>query len=1195
MTPYRLPTHWLNNRSLQFKAVGVVGSLLLVFVITATLFLINQREVQHARQWSAHTTEVSLTINELLVSALRQQIGIRGYALTTERHYKNSFETGQAAFFEHLRTLQIRVADSPEQQARLEQIAQLQQLWQVEFAQVLLDLPDSSHRLQTAAEIVRSGRGKALMDDIRLQGNEMLAVERSLQQLRDAALDRSIRNIRYLAVAMLISAVALALLFLVGIQHMLVGPMNRLTALIGRLTGGDLDVGIPYTERGDELGAIALALERFRHTAQAVQQREWVKTHASALSARLSQEQSFGGFADRLLNELCPLLGAGYGAVLRHLPEESGLERIGEYGGIGQARAEPHATRIDDGLPMQCARTGQPITLSVVPDDYLTIRSATGSAQPACVMLWPLPGLDSVAGVLELASFQPLSPRQQELMAEVIPTIGLTLEALTQALRTRELLEEAQVQSEELQASEESLRNQQEELRAANDALAQQNQALEEQGQRLRVSEEELRIQSDELRSQSQALSEFNQRLQAVQKELEEKNADLQQTSRYKSEFLANMSHELRTPLNSLLILSKDLADNRSGNLDPDQIEAAHIIHEGGQSLLGLINDILDLSKIEAGQMSVQWESVDLPQIQTQLERRFRPLARERGLNLSFTHSVDAPTQLHSDAAKLLQILTNLIGNAIKFTHHGSVRVELSVVPAESAAQTRWVRFSVVDTGIGIAADRLPHLFGAFVQADGSTSRRYGGTGLGLSISRSLAQMLGGDIDITSTPGQGSCFTLRLPETVIALPVATPPVAAEAEPPIRLAGSESPRPVNTAIDTAAPGRPATPTGNTVLIIEDDPVFTHILAEMAQQRGYRALTAATGAAGLALALHERPQGILLDVGLPDTQGWAIMEQLKADPLTAHIPVHFITATDDAERGLALGAAGFLTKPASREAIHAAFARIFAADPQAGQRILLIDADADAAAQLQALLVAQGLTVATAANIQAGLTLFAQDRYDGIVLEPCLPDGTGLDFLQRASAVRELPPVVVYAAQALSDEQTLQWREYTDSIIVKSSQPPSRLLDEVSLFLHAVRRPAILPIATAEQPLDLSGRSALVVDDDMRNVFALSKVLRAQGVTVIVAQDGRKALAQLEQHPHVDWVLMDIMMPEMDGYEATREIRSNPQWQNLPIIALTAKAMAQDRDRCLAAGASDYLPKPVDIERLLSLLRAWATPR
>ncbi|HEY0974833.1 MAG TPA: response regulator [Solimonas sp.] len=1212
MADARRQRNWLNDRSLRFKSFLILGGTFGLFAFTSTMFLLNQAEVERAQLISEHTNTVLIGTDDLLVQALQQQTGLRGFALTHDRGFLLPYEDGVHEFDTRLAELRKLTADNPEQQARLSHIESLMLRWRRESATPILEMARDPSRIAEIVAFFQTGRGKQLMDELRQTTREMIAVENNLLAERKARLQQRVDNLRYLAITLLIAGFVLTALFLFAVQRTLAAPMDRLTQLIARLTGGDLQLDVPHTERGDEIGAIARALERFRDASMLVQRREWIKTHTTAVGELLSRQTRYESFGNELLQYLCTHVGAGQGALFRARRRDSGLLQIGGYG-YRERRGE--SRQVSEGLVLQCAESGQPLTLSPVPKDYVRIGSGTGEAPAHTVYLWPLQGIEGVSGVIELATFRSLTEPERELLGEVSQLAGLALEALGNGLRTRELLEETRAQAEELQASEEALRVQQEELRTANEALGNKNQTLEEQGQRLRASEEELRVQAEELRSandalgeKSRVLNEFNERLLEFQKALERKNDDLEQASRYKSEFLANMSHELRTPLNSLLILAKDLLDNGAGNLNDDQVESARIIHDSGHSLLRLINDILDLSKIEAGRMDVSWEEVELDAVLGGVERSFRHVARERGLGLNIDKAPGLPAQIHSDGAKLGQILTNLVGNALKFTHDGSVTLSLARPAAEQVPAGRtaedFVAITVADTGIGIPPEKLGRLFQAFEQGDGTTSRRYGGTGLGLSISRGLAHMLGGDIQVQSTAGAGSRFTVLLPvrgaEHAIVAPKATPAPT----PTLQLTSPiPSPTAPATAASTVARETPQAlpddraqiePGDTTMLVIEDDLAFARILADMARRKQYRVLMATDGESGLQLATRYKPHGILLDVGLPGMDGWAVMERLKATPATRHIPVHFITATEDSQRGLAMGAVGFITKPATRESIESAFGRVLASSASS-RRVLVLDDDGGARSAIRKLLADAPIEIIEADSTRAGLERLAAERIDCVVLDLGLPDASGFEFLEQAARRGPVPPVVVYSARELTREENLKLREYTDSIVIKGVQSPGRLLDEISLFLHAVRKPATQATVTAERPSDLAGRHVLIVDDDMRNVFALSKALRGQGLDVVVAQDGRKALSQLEMHPQIDWVLMDIMMPDMDGYEATREIRKRPEWRDLPVIAVTAKAMKGDREKCLEAGATDYLTKPIDMDRLLSMMRAWTRPR
>jgi CheY-like chemotaxis protein/signal transduction histidine kinase len=696
-----------------------------------------------------------------------------------------------------------------------------------------------------------------------------------------------------------------------------------------------------------------------------------------------------------------------------------------------------------------------------------------------------------------------------------------------------------------------------------------------------------LRLKTDTLRQQKQ-------QVETLQRETQQKAEELARASQYKSEFLANMSHELRTPLNSLLILSRSLADNREGNLDAEQIESARIIHDAGSSLLRLINDILDLSKIEAGKMELALMDFPLQNLARSLRRTFDHVAREKKLDYEISMAENLPTEIHTDPNRLEQIINNLLANAFKFTAKGSIRVHISrpaddlPLPEAMKGQSL-LAISVKDSGIGIPADKLERIFNAFEQADSSTSRQFGGTGLGLSISRRMAELLGGDIVLRSEFGQGSEFVLLVPEHVSGERPTTGTTPTVMHAPALRPVTRSLLPAEGVADDReriAPG------DSVILVVEDDPAFARILADIVRQKGHRMLHSLDGEEGLALARRYHPVGILLDVMLPGMDGWTVIERLKADPATRHIPVHFLSATDDASRGREMGAVGFLTKPVTREAINDAFERLLHFAKGRTRHLLVVDDDASARAAVRTLLNQDDVRIDEAASGEEALQKIADTGYDCIVLDLGLPGISGVELLEKLAHGGSIPPVVVYSGRELSREENLRIRQYTDSIVIKGARSPERLLDEVSLFLHSIRE-ATSPHSTSPSPTydGLSGHHVMLVDDDMRNLFALSKVLRGWGLHVSMAQDGQKALQQLEETNNVELVLMDIMMPGMDGYEVTRAIRAQPSLHHLPIIALTAKAMRGDREQCLEAGANDYLSKPIDLDKLASMMHVW----
>ena len=782
------------------------------------------------------------------------------------------------------------------------------------------------------------------------------------------------------------------------------------------------------------------------------------------------------------------------------------------------------------------------------------------------------------------------------------------LNTISANMRTEELLKQSQALTEELQSQQRELTN--------------TNKRLEEQARTLRASEERLREQQEELQQTNEELEEKAQLLAAQKSEVETKNYEVEQakrlleekaeqlalTSKYKSEFLANMSHELRTPLNSMLILSKLLAENAEDNLTTKQVEFSQTIHSSGSELLELINDILDLSKIESGTMTVDLSAVNFGDLKDQVERGFRHVATTRGLDFRIALDTQLPREIKTDSKRLQQVIKNLLSNAFKFTERGAV--ELKVDSPKSgwsrdhsvlSRSENIVSFSVTDTGIGIPSEKQQIIFEAFQQADGTTSRKYGGTGLGLSISREIAKLLGGEIKLHSEPGKGSTFTLFLPVDYVApVPRANPTFHALQAPAMRQPPQLMPVVIERAESVVVPDDRETirPGDQTLLVIEDDANFAGVLGHLAHERGFKVLVATEGEHGLALARSFRPDAITLDVRLPDTDGWKVLDRLKHDASTRHIPVHVISATEERHRALKAGAIAYLQKPAEREAIDSALASIKAFTDRKVKRLLLVEDD-DVQRMSTMELIGNGdvETIAVPTGAEA-LERLKTEQFDCMVLDLGLPDMTGFELIDRIKSELKLEelPIVVYTGKDLSTQEETDLRRRAESIIVKDVKSPERLLDETALFLHRVE--ANLPEAKRrmlerihqKDPV-LASRKVLVIDDDVRNIFAITSMLERQDMHVIYAENGRDGIATLEKNPDVELVLMDVMMPEMDGYDTTRAIRGRDPWRALPIIALTAKAMKGDREKCIEAGASDYITKPIDTDQLLSLLRVW----
>jgi CheY-like chemotaxis protein/signal transduction histidine kinase len=709
----------------------------------------------------------------------------------------------------------------------------------------------------------------------------------------------------------------------------------------------------------------------------------------------------------------------------------------------------------------------------------------------------------------------------------------------------------------------------------------------------------ELEQTNSQLSERTEALDQRNAALRRVQRDLEDRADELQRASRYKSEFLANMSHELRTPLNSTLILAKLLGDNPQGNLSPEQVKFAKAIHASGNDLLVLINDILDISKVEAGKLEVVTEDVALDKLARSLESTFGPMAAEKRLGFKLTMHPDVPASLVTDRHRVEQILKNLLSNALKFTDSGEVALVVSAAPDGGAV------FAVSDSGIGIAPEQQQLIFEAFHQADGTTSRRYGGTGLGLSISRDLTRLLGGTLSVQSQPGQGSTFTLQLPavapqasqratatasaKAAPALPPAPHAVPAAPAPPVAVP------PLQFSDDRALPRDQV----RRVLVIEDEPQFAHILYDLAHELGYRCLVAHGAADGFDLAQQFLPDAILLDMRLPDSTGLDVLQRLKDSPQTRHIPIHVVSAADNAQAAaLHMGAIGYAQKPATRAELMQVFARLEEKLTQKVKTVLLVEDDALQRESVIRLIGDQDIEIIAVGSGEDALDLLRRRVFDCMITDLHLPDMQGGELLKRMAAeeIVSFPPVIVYTGRNLTRDEEAELQRYSRSIIIKGARSPERLLDEVTLFLHKVEaelsseRQGMLKAARGRDRI-FEGRTILLVDDDVRNIFALTSALEQRGAAVEIGRNGREALEKLEQVPEIDLVLMDVMMPEMDGLEATRRLRADRRFEKLPVIAITAKAMKDDREQCLAAGASDYLAKPVDLERLFSLLRVW----
>ena len=957
----------------------------------------------------------------------------------------------------------------------------------------------------------------------------------------------------------------------------LTNQVRAIAEVATAVTKGDLTRSIQVEARGEVAQLkdnINTMIDNLRLTTDRNTEQDWLKTNLARFTGMLQGQRDLAEVGRLLLSELAPLINVQQGLIYQM--ESDDASELVLLSAFAADRDDGHLRRLrlGESLVGQCAAEKHRMLISDLPPDTVSIRSGLFEAVPRNVIVLPILFEDRVKAVMELASLTIFTASQLAFLEQLTSSIGIVFNSIEATMQTEGLLKQSQQLAKELQM-------QQKELQQTNEQLAQKAQQLAEQ---------------------NVEVERKNQEIEQARRALEEKAKELALTSKYKSEFLANMSHELRTPLNSILVLGQQLSENPDGNLTAKQVEFARTIHGAGTDLLNLITDILDLSKIESGTVSIEAEDVFFPGLLDSVERPFRHEAESRRLAFKVHADPHLPRSFVTDSKRLQQVLKNLLSNAFKFTEQGAVSLSVSLVAGGWSQDhpvlgksAPVVAFEVADTGIGIPADKQRIIFEAFQQADAGTSRKYGGTGLGLAISRELASLLGGEIRLRSAPGQGSTFTLFLPLAYKSIPVATPSVPEKDKLSMSLSGSPVSEPHEQIDDDRANLQPD---DAVLLIVEDDPHYARLLRDLSRDKGFKVLLASGGAQALDLAREFRPTAVSLDVFLPDMLGWTILNHLKQDPATRHIPVQMLTLDEDRHHGLSRGAFSFVTKPTTKAGIDTALSRIktFAAPHR--KKLLIVEDNPAEQFSIRELLGYSDIDIVVVATGAEALTAVGEQTFDCAVLDLRLPDMSGFDVLER---FRDTPsfsdiPIVVFTGKDLSPDEDARLHTLARSVVLKGVESPERLLDETALFLHRV----ISDLPSEKQRMierlhhsdeALLGKRVLVVDDDVRNIFALSSVLERRGMNVLTASTGREAITTLESTRDVAIVLMDVMMPEMDGYETMRAIRTNPALRRLPIIALTAKAMKGDREKCLEAGASEYLAKPVNTDQLLAALRTW----
>jgi len=1167
----------------------------------------NSVTLHETEDWVDHTWEVKAYGNLVLKLLVDMETGERGFLITGKEVFLGPYEEGNRAYEKTMDSLKDLVSDNPIQVQRLQEIHALVKKWQEVAAKpeiaARIKMDKNRSSMEEISALIQKGTGKTVMDELRDTLAGFISAEEELLSVRIKESDRATTQNLYVAIFGAILAImfgSVAVFFITrNVLRQVGGEPASIAGITEQIALGDLDIEIKGDPKAGTgiLASLRTMIGSLRERRDEAEQQGWLNTGQSELENQMRGDQTIETLCGNIITHIANYLEIQIGTL--YVNEGNGTFRLMASYAYKTRKNLSNEFKIGQGLIGQAALERQSIVLTNVPDDYIAITSSLGKKKPTNILVIPLIYNEIVLGILEIGSFDIFSELQITILEQISERIAIVINSSQARARLQDALEVTQRQAEDLES-------QQEELRTANEELEEQTQKLQVSEEQLKSQQEELQVTNEELEQKTQALEmerkqviEKNIELKDIGRDLEQRAKELEISSRYKSEFLANMSHELRTPLNSLLILAQDLVSNKKNNLDKDQVESATIIENSGQELLNLINEILDLSKIEAGRMDINIESVSLSEIAEGITTNFKHLTYDKGIELTVTSKTNLPETVQTDQQKLDQIIKNLISNAVKFTEKGEVSVEF-YRPGEEVNLSRSgldsqkaIAISVTDTGIGIPGDKQLDIFEAFHQVDGSTSRLYGGTGLGLSISRELAKILGGEIQLESTEGKGSTFTLYLP-------------IEKAEVKREYVKREDVKREDVKRESRITHHASIPddrddveeNDRVILVIEDDSQFAKILSKFCHERHFKCIHAGDGETGLGLADKYRPDAIILDIRLPGIKGWEVLEALKDDSKTRHIPVHMMSVEEETIDAFKKGAIGYLTKPVTEEQLGHAFTKIEDMIDRTIKNLLVVEDDKIMRKNIINLIGNSDVKTKAVANGREAVKELKTNSYDCVILDLNLPDISGFEVLSRLDEAEDIsiPPVIVYTGRDLTREEEYQLQKYAASIIVKGVVSQERLLDETALFLHRVvdnlpaRKRKMISRLHDEDVL-FEGKKILVVDDDMRNVFAISKILQEKGMDVHKAGDGKNALDLLDKKPDMDLVLMDIMMPIMDGYEAMRRIRSQERFRGLPILAITAKAMKEDRDDCIAAGANDYIAKPVQIERLLSLMRVW----
>lgn len=1172
-----------------------ISLVLLLASAVASYYTINR--LIDSSQMVDHTHRVLKAAESVISNMKDGESGQRGYLLTRQADFLEPYNGAKERTIAALNEVRAMTVDNPQQQSNCDslEIAIINRF--SILAQSLADINDT-----LSINIFRLRDGHAYMRQARLLVRRIQHIEEDLLLERTSQLNRFVR---FAPIAIIIATILALLITIFFFRRVLddskqkaamadklrtkdIETTNRIDIiekLAARFAAGDYTTRL-NTEEKDELGNLSASLnkmatsldENFRQLSA----NQWLQEGTARLSEKIAGEKDLNEISAEALSFLADYTNSQVGAVYL-VDTDMSLYVAGGFAlpvSLQQMRIKS-----GEGLPGQCFDKKKELWLKSISDSLYTTFSS-GVIKPKELLLVPIVFEGHAVGVIELGTINSYEQHHLDYLKRISEMIGIAINMARNRARLKELLEETQAQSEELQAQHRELEN--------------INAELEVQAEKLQTSEEELKVQQEELMETNQELEERSRQLEEKNHMIVLRNLDIQKkaeelalSTRYKSEFLANMSHELRTPLNSVLLLSRLLSENNQGNLNPEQIEYAQVIQSSGQGLLQLIDEILDLSKIESGKLELEYERVPVNDVVQNMRTLFQPMANEKNVGFTIQVDNDVPGIIDTDKLRLEQILKNLISNALKFTHTGSIDLLVSLSKEKESS----IDFTVVDSGIGIPEDKQQLIFEAFQQADGSTKRKYGGTGLGLSISRQLARLLHGDIYLQSTPDKGSRFTLTIPMFKVTPDKKEKKETTAPPPPAPPATTSSPFIATDIPDTLADDKDKIKSDDKVLlVVEDDVHFAKALLDFARQKNYKVIHIVRGDMVLETAARYKPLGILMDIQLPVKDGLTAMDELKKDNRTRHIPVHIMSSFEVKKESLHRGAIDFINKPVLFEQMNMVLEKIEQAVNTDLKKVLIVEDNSHHAKALAYYLATHKIEAAIAADIQQGMQALQKKEVNCVILDMGLPGMKAYEALDivKQNADLESVPIIIFTGQSLSRTDEQKIRQYADAIVVKTAHSYQRILNEVSLFLHLVdqQEDKKVPVRSLGKMDEvLKNKTVLIADDDVRNIFALTKALEKHKMTVLTAVDGKEALQLLEKNEDVDIVLMDMMMPEMDGYEAIVRIRKNPKWKRLPVIAVTAKAMMGDREKCIQAGASDYISKPVDSDQLLSLMRVW----